>query len=45
VITRRAQRAHCRQVEREQRSERHRAGGVERTSRPKPEREMIADAR
>jgi hypothetical protein len=45
AITRRAQRAHRRQADREQRGERHRAGQVERTSRPQPKREMVADAR
>jgi hypothetical protein len=43
AITRRADRAH-RRADRQQRSERHRAGRVERTSRPQPEWEMIADA-
>jgi hypothetical protein len=45
AITRRAQRAHRRHQDREQRGERHQAGQVERTSRPRPEREMAADAR
>jgi hypothetical protein len=45
AITRRAQRAHRRQADREQHGERDRAGRVERTSRPQPEREMVADAR
>jgi hypothetical protein len=41
AITRRAQRAHRRQADREQ----HQGGRVERTSRPQPEREMVADVR
>jgi hypothetical protein len=45
AITRRAQRAHRRHQDREQRGERHQAGRVERTRRPQPEREMVADAR
>jgi hypothetical protein len=45
AITRRAQRAHRLHQDREQRGERHQAGRVERTSRPRPEREMVADAR
>jgi hypothetical protein len=45
AITRRAQRAHRRDQDREQRGERHQAGRVQRTSRPQPEREMVADAR
>jgi hypothetical protein len=45
AITRRAQRAHRRHRDREQRGERHQAGRVERTSRPQPEREMVAYAR
>jgi hypothetical protein len=45
AITRRADRAHRRYLDRQQRGERHRAGRVERTSRPQPEREMVADAR
>jgi hypothetical protein len=45
AITRRAQRAHRRHQHREQRGERHQAGRVERTRRPQPEREMVADAR
>ena len=42
AITRRAQRRH---QDREQRGERHQAGRVERTNRPQPERELVADAR
>jgi hypothetical protein len=45
VITRRAQRAHRRQQDREQRGERHRAGRVQRTSRLQAERELVADTR
>jgi hypothetical protein len=48
AITRRAQRAHRRQADREQRGDRHRAGRAnptDRTSRPHHEREMAADAR
>jgi hypothetical protein len=47
AITRRADRAHRRHVDREQRGERHRAGRAERTSRSHQpqEREMVADAR
>ncbi len=51
AITRRAQRAHRRQVDREQRGERHQADRTSRTSRTdRPhqqpqEREMVADAR
>jgi hypothetical protein len=45
AITRRAQRAHRRQAARQQRGEQHHAGRTERTSRPQPEREMVADAR
>jgi len=45
AITRRAQRAHRRQAARQQRGEQHQAGRVERTSRPQPEREMVADVR
>jgi hypothetical protein len=45
ALTRRAQRAHRRQQDREQRGERHQAGRGERTSRPQLEREMVADAR
>jgi hypothetical protein len=45
AITRRADRAHRRQADREQRGERRQAGRVERTNRPQPEREMVADAR
>jgi hypothetical protein len=45
AITRRAQRAHRRQADRDQRGERHRAGRVKRTSRPHTERETAADAR
>jgi len=45
AITRRAQRAHRRHLDREQRGEHHQAGRAERISRPQPEREMVADAR
>lgn len=45
AITRRAERAHRRHQDREQRGERHQAGRVERTSRPQPERELVADGR
>jgi hypothetical protein len=47
AITRRADRTHRRHVDRERRSDRHRAGRAERTDRPHQpqEREMIADAR
>jgi hypothetical protein len=45
AITRRAQRAHRRHQDREQRGERQQAGRVQRTSRPQPERELVADAR
>jgi hypothetical protein len=45
AITRRADRAHRRHLDREQRGERHQVGRVERTSRPEAEREMVADAR
>jgi hypothetical protein len=48
AITRRAQRAHRRQADRQQRGERHRAGWAERTSRPHQqpeERGVVADAR
>jgi hypothetical protein len=45
VITRRAQCTQRRQQDREQRGARHRAARVERTSRPQPDREMVADAR
>ena len=48
AITRRADRAHRRHLDREQRGERHRAGRVERTSPPqleREEREMVADTR
>jgi hypothetical protein len=45
AITRRAQRTQRRHQDREQRGERHQAGRVQLTSRPQPEREMVADAR
>jgi hypothetical protein len=45
AITRRADRAHRRQADREQRGERRQAGRIEHTNRPQPEREMVADAR
>jgi hypothetical protein len=45
AITRRAQRAHRRHAARQQRGEQHQAGQAERTSRPQPEREMVADVR
>jgi hypothetical protein len=45
AIIRRAQRADHRHQDRQQRGERHQAGRVERTSRPQPERELVADAR
>ena len=45
AITRCAQRAQRRHQDREQRSERHQAGRAERTNRPQPERELVADAR
>jgi len=45
AITRRAQRSQHRHQDREQRGERHRTGQVERTRRPRAEREMVADAR
>jgi hypothetical protein len=45
AITRCAQRALRRHQDREQRNERHKAGRVERTNRPQPERELVADAR
>jgi hypothetical protein len=45
AITRCAQRAQRRHQDREQRNERHKAGRVERTNRPQPERELVADAR
>jgi hypothetical protein len=45
AITRRAQRAHRRQADRQQRSDRHRGGRAERTDRPhQQERGMVADA-
>jgi hypothetical protein len=40
-----ADRAHRRHQDRQQRRQRHQAGRGERSSRPKPEREMVADAR
>jgi len=45
AITRRADRAHRRHQDREQRGERHQADRVKLTSRPQPERETAADAR
>jgi WhiB family redox-sensing transcriptional regulator len=45
AITRRADRGHRRQAARQQRGEQHQAGRAQRTSRPQPEREMVADVR